>query len=126
MQDYVKPTLRENPDQIIVHAGTNDLALNKRPEQIVESIIGVATSLKSDTCDVLVSSITVRNDQHRKKVAEVNIVLKELCKEKHLYYINHEKKVTVKHLNGSRLHLNKKGTSILSNTFVKSLSNALQ
>ena len=85
MQDYVKPTLRDNPDQIIVHVGTNDLASNKRPEQIAESIIGVATSLKSDTCDVLVSSITVRNDQHRKKVAEVNIVLKELCKEKNLY-----------------------------------------
>ena len=85
MQDYVKPTLRENPDQIIVHVGTNDLASNKRPEQIAESIIGVTTSLKSDICDVLVSSITVRNDQHRKKVAEVNIVLKELCKEKNLY-----------------------------------------
>ena len=26
MQDYVKPTLQENPDQIIVHVGTNDLA----------------------------------------------------------------------------------------------------
>ena len=85
MQDYVKPTLRENPDQIIVHVGTNDLASNKSPEQTAESIIGVATSLKSDICDVLVSSITVRNDQHRKKVAEVNIVLKELCKEKNLY-----------------------------------------
>ena len=64
MQDYVKPTLRENPDQTIVH----DLASNNRPKQIVESIIGKATSLKSGTCDVLVSSITVRKDQHRKKV----------------------------------------------------------
>ena len=72
MQDYVKPTIREKPDQIIVHVGTNDLASNKRPEQIAESIIGVATSLKSDTYEILVSSITVRNDQHRKKVAEVN------------------------------------------------------
>ena len=126
MQDYVKPTIRESPDQIIVHVGTNDLASNKRLEQIADSIIGVATSLKSDTCDVLVSSITVRNDQHRKKVAEVNIVLKELCKEKKLYYINHEKKITVKHLNGSKLHLNKKGTSILLNTFIESISNALQ
>ena len=85
MQDYVKPTLRENPDQIIVHVGTNDLASNKRPEQIAESIIGVTTSLKSDISNVLVSSITVRNEEHLKKVAEVNIVLKELCKEKNLY-----------------------------------------
>ena len=63
MQDYVKPTLRENPDQIIVHVETNDLASNKRPEQIGELIIGGFTSFKSDTCDVLVSSTTVRNDQ---------------------------------------------------------------
>ena len=76
-------------------------------------IIGVATSLKSDTSDVLVSSITMRND-------------KELCKEKNLHYINHDKKITVKRLNGSRLHLNKKGTCILSNRFVESISNALQ
>ena len=63
MQDYIKPTLRENPDQTIAYVGTNDLASNKRPEQISESIIGVTTSLKSDTCDVLVSSVTVKNDQ---------------------------------------------------------------
>ena len=117
MQDYVKQTLREKPDQNIVHVRTNDVASNKRPEQIAESIIGVVTSLKLDTCDWLVSSITVRNHQHRQKVAEANIVLKELCKEKNLYYINHEKKIIVKHLSGSKLYLNEKGTSILSNTF---------
>ena len=57
---------RENPDQIITHVETNDLASNKHPEQFAESIIGVASSLKSHTC-VLVSGIPVRNDQHRKK-----------------------------------------------------------
>ena len=34
MKDYVKPALRENPDQIIVYVGTNNLASNKLPEQI--------------------------------------------------------------------------------------------
>ena len=74
MQGYVKPTLRENPHQIIVHIGTHDLESNKRSEQIAVSVIDVATSLKSDTCDVLVSSIAVRNNQRRKKVADVNLV----------------------------------------------------
>ena len=59
-------------------------------------------------------------------MTEVNKVLNELCKEKNLHYINHEKKITVKYLNGSKLHLNKKDTSILSNTFVESISNTLQ
>ena len=44
MKDYVKPALRENPDQIIVYVGTNNLASNKRPEQTPESIIGMALS----------------------------------------------------------------------------------
>ena len=34
MQDHVKSTLQENPDQIFVHVETNDLASNKLPEQI--------------------------------------------------------------------------------------------
>ena len=124
---HLKTTsLTKEPRPDYCSCWTNDLASNKRPEQIAESNIGVATYLNSDICDALVSSITVRNDQHRKKVAEVNIVLKELCEKKNLYDINHDKKITVKHLNGSKLYLNKKGTSILSNTFVESISNALQ
>ena len=62
--------------------GTNDLASNKRPEKIAEATVGAATSLNSDIYDVLVSSITVINDQHRKKVAGVNIVLKSYVKKK--------------------------------------------
>ena len=34
MQDHIKSTLQENPDQIIDYVGTNDLASNKLPEQI--------------------------------------------------------------------------------------------
>ena len=69
-----KTNLKKNPDQIILHVRTNDLASNKYPEQTAESIIDVASSLKSDTCDVLVSSLTLRNEQHCKKVVEVNRV----------------------------------------------------
>ena len=29
MQDYVRPTLKENPDHVIVYIGTNDLAPSK-------------------------------------------------------------------------------------------------
>ena len=32
MQDYVRPTIRENPNHIILHAGTNDLTTNIPPE----------------------------------------------------------------------------------------------
>ena len=32
MQDYVRPTIRENPNHIILHVGTNDLTTNIPPE----------------------------------------------------------------------------------------------
>ena len=67
MQDYVRPTLRENPDHIIIHVGTNDLASNTSAEKVTESIIELASTLKSDSCSVAISSITVRNE-----VAQVN------------------------------------------------------
>ena len=78
MQDNVQPTLRENPDHKIIHVGTNDLVSNTPAEKVAESIIGLASTLKSDSC----SSITVKNDKHRNKVAQVNQSLKRLCQEK--------------------------------------------
>ena len=48
-QELVKPKLQENPDQIIVYVGKNGLTSNKNSEQTRESIIGIATSSKSDT-----------------------------------------------------------------------------
>ena len=49
MQDYVRSTLRENPDHIIIHVGTNDLASNTSAEKVAESIIDLASTLKSDS-----------------------------------------------------------------------------
>ena len=34
MKDYMKPSLRENPDYFILHAGINDLNTNRSPELI--------------------------------------------------------------------------------------------
>ena len=38
------------------------------------------------------------------------------------FYINHECKITVKHLNGSKLYLNRKCKRILPNSFLESIS----
>ena len=39
--------------------------------------------------------------------------------------INHDKTITTRYLNGSKLHLNKRGTKVLSNTFIESTSNII-
>ena len=76
MQDYVRPTIKEIPDHIILHVGTNDLTTNIPTEKVAESIIDLASSLKSNSCSVAISNITVRNDRYRKKVEQVNRHLK--------------------------------------------------
>ena len=124
MQDYVRPTSRENPNHIILHVGTNDLTTNIPPEKVAESIIDLAPSLKSNSCSVAISNITVRNDRYRKKVVQVNRHLKTLCIERNFELIT-QNIITEKHLNGSKLHLNKRGTVILSNTFTEAISNSI-
>ena len=123
-QDYVRPTIRENPDHIILHLGTNDLTTNSPPEKVAESVIDLASSLKSNSCSVAISNITVRNDRYRKKVVQVNRHLKTLCIERNFELIT-QNIITEKHLNGSKLHLNKRGTVILSNTFTEAISNSI-
>ena len=122
MEDYVKPTLREMPTHIILHVGTNDAPTKKAPEQIAENIVNLAIKLKRK-CDVSISSITARNDQYQRKAADVNRVLKEKCREKKLQFLDHGNTITVRHLNASKLHLNKRGTQILSNVFAEAISN---
>ena len=69
---------------------------------------------------VTISIITVRNDRYRKKVAQVNRHLKILYIDRNFELISYEKIITEKHLNGCKLHLNKRGTSILSKIFTES------
>ena len=125
MKDYAQPTTIENPDHILIHVGTNDLPSRRQPDVIAEDIIQLALELKANSCDVSVSNIVARNDQYRKKASAVNHKLKDLCKEKNLHYIDHRNSINTRHLNGSKLHLNKKGTKILFGNFVEAISNIL-
>ena len=42
---------------------------------------------------------------------------------KKLQFLDHDNTISVRHLNASKLHLNKRGTQILSNVFTKAISN---
>ena len=70
--------------------------------------------LKSDTCQVSFSNLTARKDQYRKNALEVNQNLKVLCRQKNINIIDYGNTITVRHLNGSKLHLNLKGNKILT------------
>ena len=63
MKDYIKPTLRMNPDHVIIYNDTNDLNNDTEAKQTAESIVDVAQTIKSDKRDVILSSILPRNEK---------------------------------------------------------------
>ena len=123
LEDHVKPVLRENLDEIIFYIGTNDLPSGKGKKDIAEAIVHVAMSVKTQSRGVLISGITVRKDEHQNKVQEINDQLRDLCQANNINFIDHSKSIKPQHLNKSRLHLTRRGTSILSTTFVREISN---
>ena len=71
------------------------------------------------------SNLTTRKDQYRKKALEVNQDLRVLCRQKNINIIDYGNTITVRHLNGSKLHLNLKGNKVLTEKFTEAVSNKL-
>ena len=78
-----------------------------------EAIINLAMCVKTKSCGVSISSITVRKGEHQNKVQEVNDQLRDLHQAKNVYFIDHGKSIKPQYLK-SRLHLTRRGTSILT------------
>ena len=76
--------------------------------------------MKNESHDVTVSHITIRTDHFKEKANEVNDYLAKLCMNRNIYLIDHSKTLKTQHLNGSKLHLNRRG--VLQNTLCKFLS----
>ena len=117
MKDYLKSTLRKNPENITLHVGTNNLR-NQSPQEIVNDIKGICETIQSQclTTNITVSELITREDTSisKKKVQEVN---KELTR---YFNLNSSIGRLLKHnidmrgLNISGLHLNKTGYAILA------------
>ena len=83
--------------------------------------------MKGENCDASISNIILRTDnkKFRQKGQEANTHLKDMCKEKNIFLIDNTNKIKAQHLNKGKLHLNKRGSNILSSTFVSELSRIL-
>ena len=113
--------IKSKPDCLIIHAGTNDLTnginLLNQAKKIVKEVKKMSPNTK-----VVFSSITTRKDRKNidKKVSEVNSYLKNYCSQKNIDFIDNSN-IKEEHLGKKKLHLVKKGDSILANNFLKYL-----
>ena len=121
-KDYMQPSLRNAPNHFILHVGTNDLDSDKTAKSIANTIIDLAMSMKNDQ-HVSISNIILRidNTNLNEKGCLVNSILAEMCKEKNIHLIEHSWKIKSHHINRGKLHLNKKGSTVLSNTFIRAI-----
>ena len=76
MKDHMKPSMREKPDHTILHLRTNYLSNNRPSDYIAKSIIDLAITLKTNSQNISVSNIIMRNDNFNEKSMEINGYLK--------------------------------------------------
>ena len=123
MMDFINPTIRQKPDAIIIHVGTNevnnDIDTLRNMETMVASI-----KKKSSHTKIMISSLLIRQDKRKngEKVKTLNKGLKKFCEENLVEYISHEN-IDATCLGKGRLHPNKKGKAFLAKKFISCINN---
>jgi hypothetical protein len=117
MEDYFKPVVRKEPENIILHVGTNDLNKSASQDQIAQGIINLGIQINQDSpqTSITISEILPRTDKSNLpiKASQVNDIVKKYCDQNKWGYINH-KAINATCLNSKGLQLNKKGTAIIA------------
>lgn len=123
MEHYVKPTLTMQPNNIILHVGTNDLKSEATASKIAKKIFNIAKICHSESnAKITVSGIILRDDNLNDKAKAVNDILQKKCNNSNsIDFLDHSN-IDNTLLNHSKLHLNKFGTK----KFAKNLINRIQ
>ncbi len=121
LKHYIIPSIAKHPDVCVIHCGINDLMNTKiSPEEIGKNLEQIADTIKreSPTCKIFFSSIIhqAKYQNLNSSVEELNEHLIKVCQRTDFMYIDNSN-VKSEHLNGSQLHLNKKGDAKLACNF---------
>ena len=113
--------LKNKSHGLIVHAGTNDITKGKNLLNNVKKTLKQVKKLSPNT-KVAFSSVVTRKDKKdiSKTVQGTNSRLKKYCSQKNIDFIQNSN-IMEEHLGIKKLHLNKKGNSLLAKNFLKYL-----
>ena len=115
-----KPLSAEKPDNVIIVAGTNDLARASYEKEeidefeVVESILKIGRAAREHGAKkICISSIMVRRGhRYREVVKKVNDLLYMTCVAEEFNFIDQDD-ITLAHISQDGVHLNANGTIIL-------------
>ena len=122
MRDYIKPSMVQKPEVIVLHTGTNDLKNNKTLSSIASETIQLGKSIETNGIEVAVSSLLSRGDKLSEKVRKVTTHVQEKCTTENFGIIQHTKVNSKRDLFPGKLHRNKKGQGILKGNFRRLIS----
>ena len=121
--DYIKLIARRKPDTLIIRTGTNDLTNDVNTMKKKSKLVKVVCEIdESEKIKIGFSSVIFRRDKDLEDERnEVNMKLKKYCESKGFVFIENDN-ISESGLNNSKLHLNKKGTNILTQNINRSFS----
>ena len=111
-----------DPSPVIIHTGTNNLS-SESAESCVTEIKNLAIKVKNKfpNSSVAISGIVYREDINvDSKRVKVNEMVQLMAEDNKIVYRDNSV-IDASALNGSRLHLNAKGSSLLAVQFIKFL-----
>ena len=115
---HIRPSLRKEPDQIIIHAGIKDLTNDHNYLNNVKKIVEIVRETCKNT-ELSFSSLICRNDLKDidEKVKKTNAHLENYCKQQNLVFIDNSN-LNKSDLNSRGLHLQERGSSKLARNFL--------
>ena len=121
--DHINPIVRKQPDEIILHGGTNDITKNVDTIANTEKLIQLVKK-KSPKTKLVISKIIIRKDRADldKRIQEVNERLEKVCEVNQIGMINNSN-LSDSHLSKSKLHLSRYGSYVFANNILSSLNN---
>ena len=115
--DYIRPTDRKNPKIMVILSGTNNVTYKVNTLQKIRKVI--KENDVNNKIGIALSSVIHRDDQDLEdEINKLNKKLENLCKGKGMRFIDYSN-IKSSSLNKSKLHLNKKGTVLLTKNFAK-------
>ena len=118
--DYIKPTIRQKPDIIIIHSGTNNLTKDVNTMSRVRKVVAAVKEIDTEgNIKLGFYGIVARVDINKEEdIVITNDRLEKYCKGNEFFFIKNSN-IDVSCLNKSKLHLNRKGAHYLANNFRK-------
>ena len=119
MKWHVKPTIEENPENVILVCGTNNLTESSDPNTVANEIFELGMTIVNESnSNLVISSIIHRKNEFRSKIKEINGLLKDKCNQRNIGFLSHDNINPINHSNRGGLHLNKTGNSLLFENFI--------